>query len=147
MSPRLNSRGQEEYPKLLKEAAESHDDSWLATQIATKWVLKGCELGMAWGHPTMSRMDRTAPSTLAEGEFNRFYMRALCIYAIQNEIKQLEIYRAKPVIEERSTSRAMIGNRVDPAELLGDCRAKVGTRTETGLPGGPNSGLSVRIVQ
>jgi hypothetical protein len=145
MSSRLNVHGHQEYPRLLKEAAKSHDDTWLAAQLATGGVFKGSERGMAWGHPTMSRMDRTAPVTLAEGEFNRYYMRGLCLYAIENGITELEVYRAKDVTTERRESHAIIGNSVDPQVLLNDCRAPVGTRTQTGLPGGPNSGLSVRI--
>lgn len=145
MSSRLNSHGHQEYPNLLKEAAERHDDAWLATQLATSGVFKGAEPGVAWGHPAMTRMDRTAPMTLAEGEFNRFYMRGLCLYAIENDIPELEVYRAKEVTSQRSESQAKIGNRIDPQVLLDDCRALVGAHPKTGLPGGPNSGLSVRI--
>ncbi|MGD0279993.1 MAG: hypothetical protein ABSC11_11885 [Smithella sp.] len=36
ISPRLNVIGQQEYPRLLKEAAEKHDDSWLASQLRNK---------------------------------------------------------------------------------------------------------------
>jgi hypothetical protein len=147
ISSRLNNKGREEYPELLKQAAEEHDDVWLAQQIATQGLLKGAEPGMAWGNPTVSRMDWTAPVTLAEGEFNRYYMRGLCLYAIANGVGELEVYRAKEVTAARGSSRVVIGHKVDPQALLDDCRAQPGpqTRSHTGLPAGPNSGLSARV--
>jgi hypothetical protein len=90
-------------------------------------------------------VDRTAHETLAEGEFNRFYMRGLCQYAIEQGIPELEIYRAKEVHHERGSSRAKIGDRFSPQSLLADLTAPFNTRTESGMPPGPNSGLSLRI--
>ena len=145
MSKRFNALGYQVYPSLLKEAIQHHDDEWLANELAMGGVFKVAEPGMAWGKPSVGRVDRTAHETLAEGEFNRFYMRGLCRYAIEHGIPELEIYRAKEVMQERSESRAKIGECFSPQSLLQDLTAPFGTHTEFGMPPGPNSGLSLRF--
>jgi hypothetical protein len=43
------------------------------------------------GGITIARVPITAADTLAEGEFNRFYARALCRYALLHGIDALEV--------------------------------------------------------
>lgn len=86
-----------------------------------------------------------ANEVLAEGEFNRFYLRGLSRRAINDRIKNLIVYRAKEVAVARSASVALIGTAVHPATLLGDLREHPGVDTALGLPAGPNSGLSARL--
>ena len=145
MSKRFNTHGHEVYPALLKEAIQQHDDEWLANELHKGNVFKSLERGTAWGKPSIGRVDRTAHETLSEGEFNRFYMRGLCQYAIEHGIPELEIYRAKEVEQQRSESRAKIGGRFSPQTLLNDLTAPFNTHTESGMPSGPNSGLSIRV--
>jgi len=40
-------------------------------------------------------MRRNAHEMLAEGEFNRFYIRALCARAIEDGLPEVTVYRAK----------------------------------------------------
>jgi hypothetical protein len=87
----------------------------------------------------------TAPETLAEGEFNRFYIRGLCVRALAEGITELVIYRAKQVENPRSESTAKIGLKISAQALLTDLRANPGVDTALGLPPGPNSGLSVKL--
>lgn len=145
MSKRFNAHGVEVYPSLLQEAVREHDDTWLAKQLHSGGVFKALERGTAWGKPSVGRVDATAHETLAEGEFNRFYMRGLCQFAIEQGIGELELYRAKDVYHERATSHARIGDHFSPQTLLADLTAPLGSRTESGMPPGPNSGLSLRI--
>jgi hypothetical protein len=145
MSRRFNTRGYEVYPALLKEAIQHHDDSWLAQELSKANAFKGLEKGMAWGKPSIGRVDRTAHETLAEGQFNTFYMRALCRYAIEHSIPDLEIYRAGEVFHERPESQVRIGQRFSPQTLLNDLAAPFGTPTQTGFPPEPNSTISLRI--
>jgi hypothetical protein len=89
----------------------------------------------------------TAAQTLSEGEFNRYYIRALCLRALKEE-RELEVYRAKEVSDPRPESQRMIGLILDTKRaetLLNDLRINVGVDTALGLPNGPNSGLSVKI--
>ena len=62
-------------------------------------------------------MPSNAHNTLAEGEFNRFYLRGLCLEAIQQG-KMIEVYRAKAVNQPRAVSQALIGTQLDPNQLL-----------------------------
>lgn len=146
VSPRLNERGREKYYDLLREAADKHDDSWLAERLRRDGLMKTVEeRKKPKGGYTTAQVPVTAPDTLAEGEFNRFYIRGLCLRAIQDNIPELLIYRAKEVSSPRRESEAKIGERIDPQRLLEDVRAKPGVDTALGLPAGPNSGLSARL--
>ena len=89
-------------------------------------------------------MPRNAPLTLAEGEFNRFYIRALCKFAIYNN-KKIRVYRAKTVSNPRIESEEKIGQILDANCLLNDLRQNVGIDTFLGLPS-VNSGLSIEII-
>ena len=88
-----------------------------------------------------------ASEVFAEGEFNRFYIRALCKRVISDNKGRLEIYRAKQVSNPRIESEMMIGRIIDPSKLLDDLRTNIGVDTVLGLPCGPNSGLSIRIIK
>lgn len=146
LSNRLTVRGRGEYAQLLQQAAESHDDSWLANQLRNGGRLNEMEeRRKPNGGTTMVRVPVTAPQTLAEGEFNRFYIRGLCIRATAAGISELIVYRAKKVENPRPESAIKIGQRISAQALLGDLRANPGVDTVLGLPPGPNFGLSVKL--
>jgi hypothetical protein len=146
ISPRLNAQGKTVYITLLKDAAENYDDSWLADELRLGGVMNPMEQrrGRNGGY-TMVKVPVTAPDTLAEGEFNRFYARGLCRFAIEQGIDALQVYRAKAVSQPRPDSQAKIGTLIDARALLDDLRTHPGMDTALGLPPGPNSGLSVRL--
>lgn len=143
ISPRLNPAGAQAYPAILQEAAEKHDDTWLASQLRGKF--NATENRNLKGKIISASVPVNAPETLAEGEFNRFYLRGLCLRAIQSNIPNLIIYRAKTVSNHRTESEAKIGTTVNPASLLNDLRNNIGIDTAFGLPAGPNSGLSAKL--
>ena len=146
MSQRLSSRGQQEYSELLKEAVTNHDDSWLADQLRMNGRMNFEEQKRKpSGGYTVAKVPITAPDTLAEGKFNRFYIRGVCLRAIEDGIPELEIYRAKEVSSPRRESEAKIGTRKSAQSLLQDIRTHPGADTALNLPPGPNSGLSVRV--
>ena len=90
-------------------------------------------------------MPFNAPEVLAEGEFNRYYCRALSRRAIDTNIPRLQVYRAKAVTTPRPESQRLIGLLVDPERLLDDIRKSSGVETALGIPPGPGSGITVRI--
>ena len=92
-------------------------------------------------------MPWNAAQTLAEGEFNRFYIRAVRRATLEDGGETVEVYRAKAVADPRPDSEAKIGALVNAAVLLADLRQNIGIDTALGLPNGPNSGLSVRRVR
>lgn len=146
ISPRLSSTGRASYIALLKEAMQSQDDDWLAQNLRHGGLMNPTEQRRKPnGGYTMVKVPVTAPDTLAEGEFNRFYARGLARRAIEEGIPALEVYRAKEVMQPRSESIRKIGTKIDPKALLQDLRTHPGVDTALGLPPGPNSGLSVKI--
>ncbi len=146
MSPRLNASGQSQYPALLKKAAQSHDETWLAQQIRIEGLLNTTETKKTpSGGITTAKVPVTAPDTLAEGEFNRFYCRGMCARAIEEGKQQVRVYRAKPVSNPRPESQAKVGTLVDAHKLLNDLRTSQGVEPSLGIPPGPNSGLSVQL--
>ena len=146
LSPRLNRRGHVEYEQLLRTAFLEGDDQSLANEIRSRGLLNDSEQRRRpSGDSSTARVPVSAPETLAEGEFNRFYARALCRRVIDDGAGELEVYRAKAVANPRSASEAMIGRRIDASALLQDLRTNSGVDTSLGLPAGPNSGLSVRV--
>ncbi|MBK8013664.1 MAG: hypothetical protein IPK13_20225 [Deltaproteobacteria bacterium] len=145
-SPRLSATGLADYARLLKEAASTHDDDWLASQLRTTGRLNTTEQRKKpKGGYTTAAVPVTAADTLAEGEFNRFYARALCRHAIDAGISDVEVYRAKAVSAPRPESEAMLGKRISAKALLDDLRKSQGVEPALGLPPGPNSGLSVKL--
>jgi hypothetical protein len=146
VSPRLNDQGRSHYPGLLRQAIASHDDSWLADHLRAAGCFKATETRNTKKGPIQASVPLTAADTLAEGEFNRFYARGLCQFAIKGSIPSLTVYRAKPVVSPRPESEAMIGELINPTSLLNDLRIHIGVDTALGLPAGPNSGLSVRLL-
>lgn len=142
----LNDKGCGDWPGLLLDAAREGDDDSLSAAIQNNGCLKThVERRKPKGGFTQAAVPYTAHQTLGEGEFNRYYTRGLCRFAIERGIPQLEVYRGKAVAEPRAASQAAIGKLVDPSAVLEDLRTTQGVEPALGLPPGPNSGLVLRI--
>jgi hypothetical protein len=153
LSPRLTDRGRRDWPDLLRRAVRSGTEGSLADALLGTGRLKEVESrrtspgrGLGWGRVVEVRVPSTAAMTLAEGEFNRFYIRGLCLRAIDAGIAAVTVYRAKDVERPRPESMYLIGRQLAVGALLDDLRRHSGEQ-EPGLrvPGGPNSGLSVKL--
>lgn len=146
LSDNLSPQGRNSYPNLLRNAARIGNDVTLAVEIKSRLNTheKPRQL-KSGGFSKPPVMRSNAHEMLAEGEFNRFYIRAICLRAIQDGIAQVIVYRAKQVEHERPESVAKIGQAVSVQALLDDLRAHPGVDTALGLPPGPNSGLSVHL--
>ena len=144
-SPRLTEAGISQYPVLLLQAATQADPSWLEGRLNMLRLIKAKEQRRSKsGKVSMVKVPYTAAQTLAEGEFNYYHVRGLCVFAIQNGIEALQVYRAKAVSNPRSSSLAKIGMLLPANQLLADLRLNH-LDAVLGIPAGPNSGLSVRI--
>lgn len=146
LSDNLNEQGRRDYPDLIKAAVAAGSDDSLAADIRPRLnthekphVLRSGKLSK----PPVMRSN--AHEMLAEGEFNRFYIRALCLRAIEDGVPEVVVYRAKWVERPRPESEPKIGQRIRAVALLEDLRQHVGIDTALGLPPGPNSGLSVEL--
>lgn len=140
ISVRLSPEGVEDWPELLRAALAEGTDEGLSAEIAAPGRLNANDFRQ--GKPI--KMNKDAHVTLGEGEFNRFYIRGVCLRAI-GEGRQVVACRARFSSEPRRTSLAVDGKEFDPALLLEDLRAHPGTEPQLGFPG-PNSGMTVRLV-
>lgn len=144
LSDNLSEQGCADYPSLLRGAAQNGNDATLAGVLLN--CLNSHEKPRrlkSGGYSKPPVMRSNAHEMLAEGEFNRFYIRAICLRAIEDGINEVVVYRAKEVANARSASEQMIGRYVPTKSLLDDLRAHPGVDTALGLPPGPNSGLCV----
>ncbi|MEV0569392.1 hypothetical protein [Dactylosporangium sp. NPDC050588] len=144
LGQRLNARGQRRWPDVLEAALHDGHPETLADSIRAEGLLVERETVHRAGKPVEAKVPFTAADTLAEGEFLRFYIRAICVRAVESMVK-VQVYRAKEVRASRAESTLKIGQLIDPALLLEDLRTNIGKETMFGLPSGPNSGLCVRL--
>lgn len=145
ISPRLTPHFSPEYSGILKSVVADGHDETLAAELARPGRLNSHETRNTAKGVISAKVPVTAPATLSEGEFNRFYIRGLCARAMSEGVTHLEVYRAKSVTNPRPESEALLGQRIPVEQLLNDLRASIGIDTVLGLPAGPNSGLSVRL--
>jgi hypothetical protein len=145
-SVRLNLRGRECYSSLLREAIERHDDRWLAERLDREGCLKQRETRRARSGGIIDvAVPVTASTTIADGEFNAFYVRAVCRRALDDGIQKVQVYRGRVVSDPRPESEMKVGAYVSAELLLSDLRASKGVDSALGIPAGPNSSLTVRL--
>lgn len=149
ISPRLSPRGIKDYPELLRAAIQGGDAATLAAALSSPGRLLSHETARnpRGGPDIIKRVPVTASQTMAEGEFNRFYARGVCVRALAEDgpAARVTIYRARESSNPRSESLALVGTNVLAAALLEDLRTHIGMDTALHLPSGPNSGLSVHL--
>jgi hypothetical protein len=145
LSPRLSTVGIQDYPDLLLDAVTNGTPATLAAALRANGRLNVMEIAVRNGKSYSKRVPVTAADTLAEGEFNRFYIRGLCVRAISGGTAGVVVYRAKDVVHPRPESTARISQIIDPSVLLADLRLHHNVDTALGVPAGPNSGLSVHL--
>lgn len=145
-STRFNDQGKKQWVPLLKEAAEKHDEHWLAFQLEANHLMTDFE-GSATpsGGYTIKHVPHTASLTLAEGQFNRFYMIGLARRARTEGLSELEVYRAKSVRDPRPSSNSIIGKMI-PVDDVEEQLMEVNKSFVSPLAQ-PNSGISLRIKQ
>ena len=146
VSPYLSGQGVHDYPNLLRRALESGNDESLTEDLRKlRRTERATERRKPTGGFNTVSVPENAPQTIAESEFNRYYIRAVARRALADNIPALIIYRAKPVAQARPESEALIETTVEPGAILEDLRSHPGERPALGVPAGPGSGLSVRL--
>ncbi len=148
LSPRLNDAGRQQWPVLLEGAAQEYNDDWLAGQLVRGGYFNYREQYNVKGrvHTRAINIPHAAQQ-LAEGEFNRYYVRALCVRALDEGRQSLLVYRGKDVREPRPESEAKIGTYLQIEWLLPLLRSNnfVDLDHTFGVPPGPNSGLTCSL--
>src|ERR1051325_6369383 len=124
ISPFLSGQGQQDYANLLREAIRAGNDETLAQSVGShRRINRSIPRRKPKGGFTVVATPVNAATVLAEGEFNRFYMRALARRAMEDGITDLVIYRAKSVNRPRVQSETLVETTVSAQALLDDLRA------------------------
>lgn len=138
--------GTASWPSLLQSAAKDGNDESLAAALRNSdYFVAETTVRTPSGGTTTKRTPSNAAENLAQGEFNRLYIRALCRRAIAAGTNVVEVYRARASSNPRFESQELVGSKLVASELLEDLRSNVGRATRLGVPG-VGSGLSVRLV-
>jgi len=144
-SERLRPEAVAEYHRLLREAIRYYDDRWLE-EHASDLLVEIEARRTRTGGTTTARVPQMAARLLAEGDFNRYYMRGLALRAIDEGRQVVEVYRARLSLEPRRESANLEGTRVAAAEVLNQLRGPLSADPAAAPLGRTNSGLSVRLV-
>jgi hypothetical protein len=143
-SKRFNEKGNVRWPSLLREAVADYTEHWLAYQIEAEELMKELEGSHTrLGGYTVKHVPHTAAETLADGQFNRFYILGVCRHALDEGHKMVRVYRAKQSQEPRPESDALIGTSISAQEILDSLRPVQSSLGHQLLK--PNSGLSVQF--
>ena len=137
---RMTDAGQRQFPALLRQAIREKDDRWLAEQLHDRF---------RDAVPVGARSDYAAvegSELIAEGEFNRYYMRGLCARAVEEGIAEVQVYRARVVAALRRSLLQCIGECHAPDAFLGDLHAAHRSAPASVSPFGANTGLTLRLL-
>lgn len=144
ISQRLSAVGVDEWPDLLLSAISNGTDDSLAGELKARGLLRAREESIRGGKSVTRAVPVTAAQTLAEGEFNRMYLRAIAARGLRED-RDVEIYRGRFSANPRPASQALEGQSLAAGPLLHDLRLHIGVDTALGLPPGPNSGLTGKL--
>lgn len=133
-SPRLNSHGQSSFLQDLREALEDGTPETLAATLGSGDKFNLTEMSHRNGVPYEKRVPKNAPSLLADGAFVHYYVRAVCLRAIDEGDETVTIYRARESGYHRPESDAQIGQVVSPKDLLANLRRNAANPALVELP-------------
>ena len=139
VSERLNETGRQNYQTYFVQSVSTGDP-----ESFEKLLHQPTHFNLTYSRQGKSvKMPSNASTLLCQNEFNRYYIRALCLRAIGSNLENVQIYRARESSWSRPESEAKIGMSISAKDLLEDLRTSIGI--EPKLFPEINSGLSVRI--
>jgi hypothetical protein len=144
-SDRLRPTAIEEYQRLLRDALRYYDDLWLEEHAGDLLVDFEPRQTRSGGQTT-AKVPEMAARMLAEGDFNRYYMRGVALRAIEADDEVVEVYRARLSLEPRPESEELEGHELPARDVLDYLRGKRSVDPTTLRLARPNSGLSIRLV-
>jgi len=144
-SDRLRPTAIAEYQRLLHEAIRYYDDLWLEDRVSDLLVDFETRQTRSGGQTT-AKIPEMASRMLAEGDFNRYYMRGVALRAIEEGRQVVEVYRARLSLEPRPESTELEGHRIPAREVLDQLRGLSSAEPTAPRLGRVNSGMSIRLV-
>lgn len=137
VSRRLTEEGQGVFRKFLYEAMVSQNNEWLTMALKQEKFWRTHETR---NHPSQgmveAKIPSNAPEVLSDTEFNRYYMRAVCLKAIEAGVN-VTVYRARETSRPRPEHEELVGKALIASECLKALREGSSELTA------PNSGLSL----
>lgn len=140
ISDRLTSIGRVAYLPTLRRAVQNGDEVSLQDELEANNYFEAYEFARG----KRSKVPSNAAQVLAQNEFNRYYIRAVCVKAIEVGQENVKVYRARQSSMSRPESELKIGRLINAKDLLLDLRNNIG-QPVTLLPE-ISSGLSVERV-
>jgi hypothetical protein len=125
----LTARGRADYVSLLEHAIRTGNEADLVARLNEE------------GRVVESPAD--AARKFGRTEFNRYYIRGICLRASAHGTNVVSVYRARGSASPRSASLALIGSDQPAPVVLANLRGSQGEDPATGL-GRVNSGLTIR---
>jgi hypothetical protein len=145
ISERLRPTAIREYEHFFREAIRYYDDRWLEEHVSDLLVDFEHRRTRSGGQTT-AKIPQMAARMLAEGDFNRYYMRGVALRAIEEGREVVEAYRARLSVEPRRESAELEGHRLPAREVLEYLRGQPSENPGVMALGKTNSGLSIRLV-
>jgi len=102
-SERIRPTAIAEYQRYLHEALRYYDDRWLE-EHASDLMVDFEPRRTRSGGQTAVKLPQMAARMLAEGDFNRYYMRGVALRASEEGRQVVEVYRARLSLEPRRES-------------------------------------------
>lgn len=120
ISPRLNEAGRARWIGLLKDALMYHTDVWLERELLRRNCFIATEyLKSSMGKPVTRAVNREQiAKALAEGEFNRFYIRGLCLAAKSRGLTHVIVTPGRVIPNAPPESRKSVGKAIEVNMLL-----------------------------
>ena len=100
ISPYLSGQGQRDYPNLLREAIEHGSADTLAAGLRDmRRIERSFQRRKPTGGYAIATVPENAAQVVAEMEFNRYYIRGVARRALEDGVRELVVYRARPVAQ------------------------------------------------
>jgi hypothetical protein len=149
ISPRLNEAGRARWLGLLKDALQYHTDVWLERELIRRNCFQATELlKSSMGGKTVTRAlnKEYCAKALAEGEYNRFYLRGLCHAAKARDYSHLIVVRGKIVPGLSADAQKTVGSAVGVESLLTILRKNNYMKIDLALGSAPGLGLPALLT-
>lgn len=147
-SPMLSNRGLRDYVRLLHDALLGGSMQTLAAQLRLQRRLQRTTRRIKPnGESVVSNAPLTNADKLAESEFNRYYLRALCQLALADKVPFVIVSEAQAVINPQPDTTLALETAFSPQEFLDELRAESGKVFKLGVGVGPRTQVRVRLAQ
>jgi hypothetical protein len=144
-----NLSGQQAYPLILENAARNHSAEYLADELRKPNILRKQILrnGLPGTQPRMDQVPKSAADHIARREFNDFYMRAVCRFAIESAVPNVILCQANVNQILAKEIEPLIGQSIPPSVLLDTLRSHNTIESFLNIPPKTNVELTVKLPE